>query len=123
MSKAGIFTKILLCLFLFAVFSLPAAAQIKPVKNCDNDLGIPCSGNERVGALVTYIIIVVNTFLALAGITAVIFVIWGGAKYMTAAGDEQAAESAKKTILYAAIGLIIIGLAAVIVNFVLYAMR
>jgi len=53
-----------------------------------------------------------------AVIAAVMLVI-GGVRYIISQGDEGQTEKAKNTILYALIGLIVIGLSAVIVNFVL----
>lgn len=60
---------------------------------------------------------VVNAFLILASIVASIYIIIGGVRYITTGDNEQGQEKAKQTILYAVIGLIVIGLAAVIVNF------
>lgn len=71
------------------------------------------SGNNLVGAVV----FIVNAFLVLVSVLALIYIIIGGVKYITSAGDEKGFSSAKNTILYAIIGLIVIGLAAVIVNF------
>ncbi len=73
--------------------------------------------------LPTAITTIVNVLLVLAAIVGAIFVIIGGVQYMTASGDEDQAKKGRNTVLYAAIGLIIIGLAAVIVNFVLRAVR
>jgi cytochrome bd-type quinol oxidase subunit 2 len=71
--------------------------------------------------LIDTIINIVNALLVLAAVAAIIFVILGGVRYITAQGDEDAVEQAKNTIIYAIIGLIVIMLAAVIVNFVLQA--
>ncbi|MBQ7202034.1 hypothetical protein IJS18_01430 [Candidatus Saccharibacteria bacterium] len=60
-----------------------------------------------------------NWFTSVAGIVAVIFIIVGGVGYMTSAGDPSKLQKAKKTILYAVIGLIIVALSAVIINFVM----
>lgn len=68
--------------------------------------------------LVTAIISIVNWFLILAALAAAVFIIYGGVKYITSATDEEAASEAKSIILYAVLGLIVIGLAAAIVNFV-----
>ena len=43
----------------------------------------------------------------------------GGLKYMTSQGDSANVASAKNTILYAVIGLVVVALAQVIVKFVL----
>jgi high-affinity K+ transport system ATPase subunit B len=55
----------------------------------------------------------------LAAVIAVIFVIIGGVRYITSQGDEDAALLAKNTIIYSILGVIVIALSAVIVNFLL----
>ena len=62
---------------------------------------------------------IVNTLLSLAALIAAIFVVIGGVRYVTSQGDEDATAAAKNTILYAAIGIIVILLSAVLVNFII----
>jgi hypothetical protein len=73
------------------------------------------AGNKT--ALPVKIISIVNVFLTLAAIVGVVFIVIGGVRYIISQGDESASEKAKNTILYAVIGLIVIGLATVIANF------
>lgn len=94
----------------------PVAAQIAPVTGEDN-LGIN-TGNSAEDAE-NFISNVINIALGFVGLVAAGFLIYGGAMYITSAGDDSKAEKAKKTILYAIIGLVVIGLAAAIVNFVI----
>lgn len=61
----------------------------------------------------------VNVMLFAVGILAVIMLIWGGIRYVLSGGDSGAVSSAKKTILYAVVGLIVAILAYAIVNFVI----
>ena len=61
----------------------------------------------------------VNIMLLAIGILAVIMIIWGGIRYVLSGGDSGAVSSAKKTILYAVVGLIVAILAYAIVNFVI----
>jgi len=42
-------------------------------------------------------------------------------RYITAQGDEDAIEAAKNTVIYAVIGVVVIALSAVIVNFIIVA--
>lgn len=60
----------------------------------------------------------INYGLIIAGLVAAAFIVYGGVRYIISRGDEDAAEEAKATILYAVIGLIVIGLAAALVNFI-----
>ncbi|MEI6039953.1 MAG: pilin [Candidatus Berkelbacteria bacterium] len=52
----------------------------------------------------------------LAGIVATVFIIWGAFQYLTAFGSEEKAETGKKTLTWAIIGLVLIILSRVIVN-------
>lgn len=52
-----------------------------------------------------------------AGICAVFFIAFGGIKLITSSGDPQRVESAKKTLTFAIIGLLIVLLSFVIVKF------
>lgn len=61
----------------------------------------------------------VNIMLFAVGILAVIMLIWGGIRYVLSGGDSGAVSSAKKTIIYAVVGLIVAILAYAIVNFVI----
>lgn len=61
----------------------------------------------------------VNIMLFAIGVLAVIMIIWGGIRYVLSGGDSGAVSSAKKTILYAVVGLIVAILAYAIVNFVI----
>jgi hypothetical protein len=46
-------------------------------------------------------------------------IIWGGLRYITSGGDSAKITSAKNTIIYALIGLVVVALAQFIVKFVL----
>jgi hypothetical protein len=47
-------------------------------------------------------------------------IIVGGVKYVTSGGSSEKTTSAKDTILFAVVGLIVVALAQVIVRFVLH---
>ena len=61
----------------------------------------------------------VNYFLTFLGIVAVIMIIYGGITYVTAAGQDEGIGNAKKIIMYALVGIIIILLSFAIVNTIL----
>jgi len=65
------------------------------------------------------IITIINAILGIVGLIAVVMVILGGISYMTSAGDAGKVKKGKDTILYGIIGLVIVGLAFAIVNFVI----
>lgn len=60
-----------------------------------------------------------NTILFIAGALAVIMIIYGSIRFMTAHGNEKQVESARLIVTYSVIGLIIAILAYALVNFVL----
>lgn len=63
--------------------------------------------------------LIVNILTTIVGVVAVIMIIVGGFKYVTSGGDSGKISSAKSTIIYSIVGLIIVALAQVIVRFVL----
>jgi hypothetical protein len=68
--------------------------------------------------LTGFILRVINIALALAGLIAVLFLVIGGFRYITAGGNEDHTESAKKIIMNAVIGIIVIILSFVVVRVV-----
>lgn len=83
--------------------------------NLDNAGGCASGGTE----LQTVIRAVIQILSLIGGIAAIIMLIIGGIKYVTSGGDSSSIASAKTTIIYAIVGLIIVALAQVIVRFVL----
>lgn len=65
---------------------------------------------------------VINIMLTILGIVAVIMIVIGGMRYVLSGGDASAVTSAKNTILYSVIGLVVAVLAFAIVNFVITAL-
>ncbi len=55
---------------------------------------------------------------AFAGIAALFFIIFAGIKFITSGGDAKQVESARKTLTYAIIGLVVILLSGLILNLV-----
>lgn len=62
---------------------------------------------------------VIDWVMILVGAITVLFIVWSGIQYVTAGGNKDKAESAKKTLTYAVIGLVVIILAKVIVELVI----
>lgn len=88
-----------------AQYTNPAAPGTEPA-------GV-LQGTDKISTLIIQII---SILLAVAGLIAVIFLIVGGFRYITAGGNEESSEAAKKTITNAIIGIVIIILAFVIVR-------
>lgn len=83
-------------------------------------LATPFSGTVS-GDLIDAIIKIVNILLSLVAIIAVIVIIFGTVSAVGAGDQEDVAVQAKNNIIYALLGLIIVALSAVIVNFLLNA--
>lgn len=77
------------------------------------------NGDVATNTVNSTITLALNLFSAVVGIIAVVMIIVGGIKYITSGGDAGNVTSAKNTILYAVIGLVVVALAQVIVKFVL----
>lgn len=65
-----------------------------------------------------YLSTLVDTFLFVAAIVSVFFILIAGIKYITAGGDPARTVSAKNTLQYAIVGLIVAILARAIVGFI-----
>ena len=61
---------------------------------------------------------IINLALGFAGLALFIMLIIGGFKYITSAGDPKKTESAKNTITYAILGLVLVVLAYLILVFI-----
>ena len=62
---------------------------------------------------------IINAITFLIGAVAVVMIVVGGLRYVTSAGDSSAINSAKNTIMYSVVGLIVAVMSYSIVNFVL----
>jgi len=81
--------------------------------------GISSVNDGNSTDLPSFITNIVNILLFLAGAIAVIVIIIGGIRYVMSSGDAGQVQSAKNTILYAVVGLVVVIMAYAIVNFVI----
>jgi len=51
---------------------------------------------------------VIQVLVTLAGLVSVGFFVWGGFGYITSSGNPEALDRSKKTILYSAVGLVVV---------------
>jgi len=100
---------------LFSFLPTASAALINP-GDSPGEIAAATGGESSIKALVLKI---VNYFLAFLGIVAVLMLIYAGVTYITAGGAQDKVDSAKKIIMYALIGIIIILLSFAIVSTVL----
>ena len=71
-----------------------------------------------VGKIDTFIKSIVQILVTLAGTVAVVFFVLGGLGYITSTGNPEALDKSKKTILYSAIGLVVVLGAFILSNIV-----
>lgn len=95
------------------IIAPPAQAEVNLGTDYASNIGL---GNRDPRDIASSIIKVVLGFLA---IVAVVIILLGGFKWMTAAGNEEKVSEARKLIVAGIIGLIIILAAWGIANFVL----
>jgi hypothetical protein len=93
---------------------LASAASDAIGKSAKQGCGNVC-GNPELSNIFGFI---ANALIFLVGAISVIMIIIGGLRYVTSNGDAKATASAKDTILYAVIGIIVAIAAYAIVNFV-----
>lgn len=110
---------------------LPLATSQPAFADCISDptsAGCPCALNSSSAAcqdlskqdgLSNILKNATNIVLFIAGALAVIMIIYGSIRFMTAHGNEKQVESARLIVTYSVIGLIIALLAYALVNFVL----
>lgn len=97
----------------------PVAAQSSQSEICSGlgQAGGNCSGG---GTNINHAIAAgINILSLIAGVAAVIMLIVGGFRFITSSGDSNNVASARGTIIYALVGLVIVALAQFIVHFVL----
>ncbi len=115
----------ILSLSLLGLFFAPVAfaQDAESALNCGADLQLQttgCNANNATAStsIQNTIKTVINIITIIVGIVAVIMIIIAGFKYITSNGDSGAVSSAKNTIIYAIVGLVVVALAQAIVRFV-----
>lgn len=99
----------------FLIASTGKALATIDIGNVPENLGGGEVGSETLTNTVTDITVSILKFMALI---ATIVIIIAGIRMVISSGDEQGVEKAKKTLLWAVVGLILILLAGAIVSFV-----
>lgn len=121
-SKAKVLAAVMCLAMAFTAVSpvsLPVYAdakdEVKKGADMTNSGGGGGGSNQNLPDIITTII---NVMLFIAGALAVIMIIYGGIRYITAHGDEKQVKVAKDTIVYSVAGLIIAILAYALVTFI-----
>ena len=78
-----------------------------------------CPGYGTGDDLPNVVINILNAVIGVAALVSVIWIVIGGASYITSSGDPNKVKKARETIIFACIGLVVCVLAFAIVNFVI----
>ncbi len=101
-----------------AVYAQSNAAQSAAV--CEGAGAVAGGACADTGGTVANLVqIGIRILQVIAGTVAVFFVIFGGIRYVTSSGDPAKLNTSKNTIIYACIGIAIVALSEVIVQFTL----
>ena len=115
------FIKGLVSATMVASMALPMVAMAQNPVNASELL--PTAIGTEIGTGTTDIRVtiarIIRTAMSLLGIIAVLIILYGGFKWMTAAGSDEAVGDAKKIITAGIIGLVIILTAYAIASFVI----
>ena len=118
-SKAKVLTAVMCLAMAFTVaspVSLPVYADSRD--EAQNGAKLVDGGGGSNQNLPDIITTIINVMLFIAAALAVIMIIYGGIRYITAHGDEKQVKVAKDTIVYSVAGLIIAILAYALVTFI-----
>lgn len=120
--------KLLCALLLTFSMTFGFTGLVYAASPADDAKGAVCDGiGDTVGAscdaggeeLTNIVGVVLEILSIIAGIVAVFAIVIAGFKYVTSGGDAGKLSSAKSTLIYAIVGLVIVASAQFIVQFVL----
>lgn len=115
-----IFAAVLLLISIVSIVPVYAACPASNTAEGQILEGVEQTGGDCTSTGVSKTIgLVVQILSIVAGIAAVIMVVYSGFKYITSGGDSGKVGSAKSSLIYALIGLAIAVLAQFLVNFVI----
>jgi hypothetical protein len=104
---------------LAAPASAATDASVKKICGGATAAGVDTCESADSKGLEQLVTLVLNVMSWVVGVISVIMIIIGGFRYIISSGDTNQVQSAKNTILYAVVGLIIVLFAQVIVRFVI----
>ena len=123
--------KILVCALLFLAMAMPAAAaQVGKKYNFNESSGLNAAANvagfdvsAEATPLESIIGTVINLILSFVGVLLFVLLIYGGFTWMTAQGNQEKVNKAKKIVTNSIIGLVITLSAYVISYFIISNLR
>lgn len=104
-----------------SAMQVASAAAVNVFKPCEGNADsavCKSAAGETQDSASGMITIVINTLLFVLGIISVIMIVIGGIRYTTSGGDPSGLKTARDTIIYSVVGLVVAIMAYAIVNFV-----
>lgn len=110
-----------LLISLFVMSPVFAASTVSKEAACEGIglSGASCGRPNSTNPVISLVGATVNVLSVVVGIAAVVMIIVSGFKYITSGGDANKVSSAKSTLIYAVVGIVIVVLSQFIVRFVL----
>ncbi|MBI2613954.1 MAG: hypothetical protein HYW62_04220 [Candidatus Levybacteria bacterium] len=110
-------------LFIYPFLALPAFAagkvSINPCSNAEDIAKVVCDlGGGNIGNTIKNIVVF---FVMLAVVIALVYLLYGGVKWITSHGDKTQVEEARNHIMAAIIGLIVVFLSIFLLSIILAA--
>lgn len=117
--KSIVLSLIVLC-NMGAGLMVPAVAYADPKSDACTAIGSDAACGKTTGLQIGNVIKAAVSILSIVvGIAAVFMIIISGLKYITSGGDASSVASAKSTLIYSLVGLIIAASAYFLINYVL----
>lgn len=116
--KRNIITVLMIGILSLIVFNSPADALViadQCPAGVTSDVCASAGPKDTVGGIVKNI---TNVLFFLIGSLSVVMIIYSGIRYVTSAGNPAGIKSAKDTLMFSVIGLIVAILSYAIVNFI-----
>ena len=102
----------------FVLYQPATKVQASMKSEIKSGMGNANPGGTAPSDVGTVITDITNVMFFIIGAVSVIMLIYGGIRYTTSGGNATAVTSAKNTIMYSIVGLVIAILAYAVVNFV-----
>ncbi|HKC14927.1 MAG TPA: hypothetical protein VKC89_03150 [Patescibacteria group bacterium] len=114
-SRISKFLSPLIYLFIVPSFAFAQGVNVSPIPS-GNFAPLASLGASNFGKIVGNVITIA---FVLSALIALVFLVYGGVKWITSGGDKAAVEGARNTIVAAVIGLVIVFLSYFVLNIIL----
>lgn len=122
MKRIIMIVSVLATLFAPSLVAMPALAANTPKDNICEGIGLSTNSSncgDNGAQFMTILTNLINLLIIVVGIVAVVMIIISGFNFITSGGDSGKVTTAKNTLMYAIIGLLVVAFAEVIVHFVI----